>query len=493
MPYPTQQISSGYSLFVRIITVIVVFLLTSCLGFRRPEPVLVTVEVRNQFQDEAWLEIKPIHYKYAPKKRWKLDKGEKVSLTLEEIIPEDAWLVLRIGAEEYELPRKNGGQILIEADAAQIPALVNLQVDGDPLRDYLRWVADDVQKQDSLRLLLPEFAAGNTEPRLKVARSRLKLARSVFEGTHLAHIPQRLLGEYLVMRLDAVARRLSDPSFDAAAERGKIIMEARRYNFFTVPVLQAQRAGSRDLTNAYANSFGIERAIRQELGQQISLADVQKVGYDLFNQMRQALADSIRDLDAKAYTEMHLVAERLGDAPFDKAEPTYHKWMTDWGSKHPDWADFLRQHYEGVKRVTPGQPGIPFSIEDNQGNVWTMDNIKGKYVLLDFWANWCAPCLEEFPHMRRIYDKYSRDDVEILGISLDLDRDYWLSRIPAHDNPWPQLWAGKQFEQETFLAYRGGGIPFYILLDREGKILRYNDVRATFNLESVVDSLLAGE
>lgn len=95
--------------------------------------------------------------------------------------------------------------------------------------------------------------------------------------------------------------------------------------------------------------------------------------------------------------------------------------------------------------------------------------------------------------MNRIYAKYSRDDFEILGISLDLDRDYWLSRISAHQNSWPQLWAGKQFEQETFLAYRGGGIPFYILLDRESNILRYNDVRATFNLESVVDSLLAGE
>jgi thiol-disulfide isomerase/thioredoxin len=295
------------------------------------------------------------------------------------------------------------------------------------------------------------------------------------------------------MRLSAIDKKYKDPAFDAGSERKRILKDARRHNFFTVRVLQAQRAGSRDFTNAYANSFGIQDVIREEYGQSITIADIQKVGYDLFNAMRQAVADSINDLEAKAYTEMHLVAERLGDAPFDKAEPTYIKWMSDWGGKHPDWAEFLRQHYDGVKRVTPGQPGIPFSIEDNQGKVWTMDDVKGKYVLLDFWANWCAPCLEEFPDMRRIYAKYSRDDFEILGISLDLDRDYWLSRIPVHENPWPQLWAGKQFEQETFLAYRGGGIPFYILLDREGNIVRYNDVRATFNLESVVDSLLAGE
>jgi thiol-disulfide isomerase/thioredoxin len=485
--------SLSKSVFLGAFSVAMAFLLASCVGTGSKEHVRVTLEVRNQFQDEAWLEIKPIHYKYAPKTRWMLDKGDKVNLSIETPIPDHAWLVLRIGPDEYELPRIYDGRIHIEADGGQIPAVTNLQVNGEPLRDYLRWIVDDFQKQDSLRLLLPDFAAGNTDQRMRVARNRVKLARSVFEDTYLEHIHQRIFGDYLVMRLNAIARRHKDPSLDAGAERRKIVKEARRHNFFTLPVLQAQRAGSRDFTNAYANSFGIEDAVREQVGVDITIYDVQKVGYELFNVMRQAMADSINDLDAKAYTEMHLVAERLGDAPFDKAEPTFHKWMSDWGAKHPIWSDFLRQHYDGVKRVTPGQPGIPFRIEDNNGFVRTMDEFKGKYVLLDFWANWCAPCLEEFPDMRRIYEKYNRDDFEILGISLDLDRDYWLSRIPAHENPWPQLWAGKQFEQETFLAYRGGGIPFYILLDRDGKIVRYNDVRATFNLESVVDSLLAGE
>ncbi len=468
-------------------------MLSSCAGVDEQDRVRVTIEVRNQFQDEAWLEIKPIHYKYAPKTRWQLEKGEKVNLSIETSIPEYSWLVLRIGTDEYDLPRIYDGRIHLEADAGQLPAITTLQVNGEPLRDYLRWIVDDFQKQDSLRLLLPDFAAGNTDQRLRVARNRVKLSRSVFEDTYLEHISQRIFGDYLVLRLNAIARRYKDPSFDAGAERRRIVRDARRHNFFTLPVLQAQRAGSRDFTHAYSNSFGIDDMVREQYGPNISIADVQKVGYELYNAMRQAVVDSINDVDAKAYTEMHLVAERLGDAPFDKAEPTFHKWMSDWGAKHPIWADFLRQHYDGVKRVTPGQPGIPFRIEDNNGFVRTMDEFKGKYVLLDFWANWCAPCLEEFPDMRRIYEKYSRDDFEILGISLDLDRDYWLSRISAHENPWPQLWAGKQFEQETFLAYRGGGIPFYILLDRDGKIVRYNDVRATFNLESVIDSLLAGE
>lgn len=481
------------SVFIRAFSVLVVLLLSSCTGVDKQDTVRITIEIRNQFQDEAWLEIKPIHYKYAPKTRWMLEKGEKVNLSVETTIPEYSWLVLRIGTDEYDLPRIYDGQIHVEADGGQVPAIVHLQVNGEPLRDYMRWIVDEFQKQDSLRALLPDFANGNTEGRLHVARNRVDLARSIFDDTYLEHVYLRIYGDYLVLQLNAIARRFNEPSLDADAERRRIVMDARRHNFFTLPILHAQRAGSRDFTNAYGNSFGIDDGIRKQYGPNISIADVQKVGYDLFNNMRQAVADSIKDLDAKAYAEMHLVAERLGDAPFDKAEPTYQKWMSDWGSKYPLWSDFLRQHHKGVKRVTPGQPGVPFRIEDDKGVVWTMDNLKGTYVLLDFWANWCAPCLEEFPDMNRIYAKYSRDDFEILGISLDLDRDYWLSRISAHQNSWPQLWVGKQFEQDTFLAYRGGGIPFYILLDREGKIVRYNDVRATFNLESVVDSLLAGE
>jgi len=479
--------------YFTIYLVVFVSLIAGCASEPAEKSVRVTMEIRNLYDEQSWLEVNPLHYKYAPKTRWHLENGALITQTLQVVLPENTWMVFHTGGIDYELPMVYDGHIHLEADGGQSPALINIQVNGEPLRDYMRWLIDDMAIQDTLRALRPYFVGGNVDDYLKLQRKRKKLASSVFADSDLEHISHRVLGEYLVARLQSVDYRLGQPGFNANDEREQIHKDARRHNFFTIPVLEAQRAGSRDFTHFYANSFGIDDVVREQYGDQLSVADISRLGYDALNASRQSVADRINDPTVKAYVDMHLVAERLGDAPFDVAEPSYLKWMDDYGDEQSEWAAFLRTHYEGVKRVTPGQPAIGFSYTDNNDETHSLADYKGKYVLLDFWANWCAPCLEEFPDMNRIYAKYDRTDFEILGISIDLNRDYWLSRIPVHENAWPQLWAGKQFEEETFVAYRGGGIPFYILIDRDGKIIRYNDVRATYNLESVVDSLLARE
>jgi hypothetical protein len=77
-----------------------------------------------------------------------------------------------------------------------------------------------------------------------------------------------------------------------------------------------------------------------------------------------------------------------------------------------------------------------------------------------------------------------------VAISTEIDKSVWEDDIDRFKNPWPQLYGGNGFDQETFKAYKGGGIPFYILIDREGNIIRYNDIRATFNLREVLNNLI---
>src|SRR5262249_37663764 len=74
------------------------------------------------------------------------------------------------------------------------------------------------------------------------------------------------------------------------------------------------------------------------------------------------------------------------------------------------------------KRTMPGANAIEFSQIDTAGNVIKFSSLKGKYVLIDFWAGWCVPCREQNPHLRDVYEKYKKDSFEILGVSLDGER-----------------------------------------------------------------------
>lgn len=199
--------------------------------------------------------------------------------------------------------------------------------------------------------------------------------------------------------------------------------------------------------------------------------------------------DIIADPKAKAYANVFLVAERIGEIPLEFAEPSYKEFIAN-NDEYPEFIEFITWFYDEIQSVSPGENAIPFALPDIDGNSFDMDDFKGKFVLLDFWAGWCQPCLEEFPVMREIYSNYSRDELEIVGISTEVDSLVWKQDLQRFQNPWIQLYGGKGFDQETFKAYKGGGIPFYILVDPEGKIARYNDMRPSFNFTEVLDSLL---
>lgn len=100
--------------------------------------------------------------------------------------------------------------------------------------------------------------------------------------------------------------------------------------------------------------------------------------------------------------------------------------------------------------------------------------LKGKIVLIDFWASWCAPCRKELPNVKRAYEKYKNKGFEILGVSLDKDRDAWLEAISKEGLTWPQVSDLKFWQSEACQVYAVQSIPYTVLLDRDGKILATN-------------------
>jgi len=110
-----------------------------------------------------------------------------------------------------------------------------------------------------------------------------------------------------------------------------------------------------------------------------------------------------------------------------------------------------------------------------KGEKFDWAKYRGKVVLVDFWATWCGPCREELPNVKAAYEKYHSQGFEVVGISLDDDRDTLLSFLEAEQIPWTNLFSepinGEPVEPPTAKYYGVTGIPTAILVDREGMVV----------------------
>ncbi len=100
-----------------------------------------------------------------------------------------------------------------------------------------------------------------------------------------------------------------------------------------------------------------------------------------------------------------------------------------------------------------------------------LSSLKGKVVLIDFWASWCGPCRKEMPNVKHVYEKYKSKGFEIYGVSLDKDRDAWIEAISKDGLTWPQVSDLKFWQSEAAQTYAVQSIPFTVLVSKEGKIL----------------------
>jgi thiol-disulfide isomerase/thioredoxin len=135
----------------------------------------------------------------------------------------------------------------------------------------------------------------------------------------------------------------------------------------------------------------------------------------------------------------------------------------------------IKKQQEAKNFLASGKPAPNFTQNDINGKPLSLSDLKGKVVLIDFWASWCGPCRKENPNVVALYKKYKDAGFTVLSVSLDKDKAAWQGAIEKDKLIWPNHVSDlKQWSNEVARLYQVSSIPFTVLVDKEGKIIDTN-------------------
>ena len=226
-------------------------------------------------------------------------------------------------------------------------------------------------------------------------------------------------------------KRLSDPTFPAEE---KFNLKAQRI----VRLITDENA-----TNRAAHLARAEQAVRDLREDFPKREEV----YDLLGMVSQGYLEMDNIAKARAITE-DIVKQGKGEAQ-EQAEAQLRK------------LDML------------GQP-LDLNFKDLAGREVNLKNYAGQVVLLDFWATWCGPCRAALPEMKELYARYQARGFEILGISLDKDKDVLQKFIAEEKMPWPQYYDGLGWDNKLSKKFEISSIPAVWLVDKKGVLRDMN-------------------
>lgn len=124
-----------------------------------------------------------------------------------------------------------------------------------------------------------------------------------------------------------------------------------------------------------------------------------------------------------------------------------------------------------IESLQIGQKAPSFSAITLKGETLTLEDLNGKFVILEFWGTWCGPCIPEIPHLQTLWEKHGEDKLLILGISLDNSEEIVTEFIEKRDMPWPQILQSDRFNGELVELFNVVGIPRMYLLNPSGEIV----------------------
>jgi thiol-disulfide isomerase/thioredoxin len=152
------------------------------------------------------------------------------------------------------------------------------------------------------------------------------------------------------------------------------------------------------------------------------------------------------------------------------------RYLKLYGAENKEQAMQINQQLSYIRANLLDVPAPEIVAADTSGlkNI-ALSSLKGKYVLLDFWASWCGPCRKENPNVVALYQKYKSKGFDVFSVSLDQDKGRWIQAIQNDKLDWASHVSDlKGWASEAGRTYGVTGIPMTLLLDKEGNIIARN-------------------
>ena len=251
--------------------------------------------------------------------------------------------------------------------------------------------------------------------------------------------------------------------------------------------------GMKDQETAYRNLMKNDKQNADYLvtQSQVNVSQVVAKYQKAYNEQDAYLTARLKD-EIRQHKDDIAVLMFLDIFPREQNTELHNEVITALHNKYPDHLivkDRWNYMNSPASKVAIGAIAPDLEFPDPSGKMRKLSDLRGKVVLLDFWASWCGPCRRENPNVTNIYSKYHDKGFEVFSVSLDSDAASWKRAIEADKLVWPNHVSDlKKWQSQAAAIYGVRSIPSTFLLDKEGRIVK-RDLRGA-DLENAVRQLV---